>query len=170
MLCRGWRKRCWEWSLNFTLRNKVEGTPFIERANFFEIDSTISWSWMKKLGLREAKPLCPHVIHLRNGRSRFKASDSKDHILFLFLYLFGGGGCAGSSWLCQDFCSCSKQGLLSSCHVWASHCGGFSCCRAQALGCTASAVVVHRLSCPATCGIFPVQESNPCSLHWQVDS
>ena len=47
---------------------------------------------MKKLGLREAKPLCPQVIHLRNGRSRFKASDSKYHILFLFLYLFGGGG------------------------------------------------------------------------------
>ena len=25
-------------------------------------------------------------------------------------------------------------GLLSSCSAWASHCGSFSCCRAQALG------------------------------------
>ena len=41
----------------------------------------------------------PQVIHLRNGRSRFKASDSKDHILFLFIYPFWGAvlglhGCA----------------------------------------------------------------------------
>ena len=34
-------------------------------------------------------------------------------------------------------------------------CGGYSCCRAQALGTQASAVLaVHRLSGPATCGIF----------------
>ena len=44
----------------------------------------------------------PQVIYLRNGRSRFKASDSKDHILFLFIYLFWGAvlglhGCARSS-------------------------------------------------------------------------
>ena len=38
-------------------------------------------------------------------------------------------GCAGSSLL---------HGAFSSCCVWASHCSGFSCCRAQALGHTAS--------------------------------
>ena len=32
------------------------------------------------------------------------------------------------------FSSCGKQGLLSSCDVQASHCGGFSCGRVQALG------------------------------------
>ena len=31
-------------------------------------------------------------------------------------------------------------------------------------------VVVHGLSCPKACEIFPDQGSNPCSLHWQVDS
>ena len=41
----------------------------------------------------------PQVIHLRNGRSRFKASDSKDHILSLFIYSLWGAvlglhGCA----------------------------------------------------------------------------
>ena len=30
--------------------------------------------------------------------------------------------------------------------------------------------MVHGLSCSATCGIFPNQESNPCLLHWQADS
>ena len=31
------------------------------------------------------------------------------------------------------FSSCGEQGLLSSCGKQASHCGGFSCCGAQAL-------------------------------------
>ena len=35
------------------------------------------------------------------------------------------------------------------CGAWASHCVGFSCCRAQALGAQASVVVAHRLS---SCG------------------
>ena len=33
-----------------------------------------------------------------------------------------------------------------------------------------SAVVAHRPSCSAACGIFPDQGSNPCPLHWQADS
>ena len=35
----------------------------------------------------------------------------------------------------------------------ASHCGGFSCCGAWALGARASVVVAHGLSCSAACGI-----------------
>ena len=38
---------------------------------------------------------------------------------------------------------------LSSCRARASHCGGFSCCGAWALGVRASVVVAHRLS---SCG------------------
>ena len=33
----------------------------------------------------------------------------------------------------RHFSSCSEQGLLSNCSVQASHCGGFSCCGAQAV-------------------------------------
>ena len=33
-----------------------------------------------------------------------------------------------------------------------------------------SVVVAHGPSCPAACGIFPDQGSNPCPLHWQADS
>ena len=29
---------------------------------------------------------------------------------------------------------------------------------------------VQRLNCPAACGIFPEQESNPRFLHWQATS
>ena len=31
-------------------------------------------------------------------------------------------------------------------------------------------VVVHRVSCPSACRILADQGSNPCALHWQVDS
>ena len=33
-----------------------------------------------------------------------------------------------------------------------------------------SLLVVHRLSCPAVCEVFPDQGSNLCPSHWQVDS
>ena len=33
-----------------------------------------------------------------------------------------------------------------------------------------SAIVAHRPSRSAACGIFPDQGSNPCPLHWQADS
>ena len=57
-----------------------------------------------------------------------------------------------------------------SCSVWASYCGGFSCCRAQVLGTWALIVVAPGLSCSTACGIFPDQGSNPHALHWQADS
>ena len=41
---------------------------------------------------------------------------------------------------------------------------------ARGLQTAGSVVVAHRLSCSMACGIFPDQGSNPCSLHWQVDS
>ena len=74
------------------------------------------------------------------------------------------------------------HGLLSSCNAEASRRSGFSYCRAQALGhngsvtvvpalySTDSVVVAHGLSCSAMCGVFQDQGSNPCLLHWQVDS
>ena len=40
---------------------------------------------------------------------------------------------------------CSKQELLFLA-VQASHCGGISCCRAQALGTQASVLAAHRLN------------------------
>ena len=68
------------------------------------------------------------------------------------------------------FSSCGERGATLHCGARASHCGGFSCCGAQALGARAPVVVVHGLSCPAACGNFPDQGSNPCPLHWQADS
>ena len=74
---------------------------------------------------------------------------------FLNLFYLFTSGCAGSLSLCRLFASCGAQ---------VSHCGGFSCA-AQALGCTGSTVVVHRLS-----AIFLDPGLNSCLLHCQVDS
>ena len=99
---------------------------------------------------------------------------------YLFIYLFIG--CIGSSLLCAGFLQLQRAGVTLRYSARASHCGGFSCCGARALGAWASVVVArglqsagsvivaHRLSCSMACGIFPDQGSNPCPLHWQADS
>ena len=79
-------------------------------------------------------------------------------------------GCVGLCCCVWAFSSCSKPGQLSSCSAQASHCSGFSCCRAQALGAWASLAVALGLSCFTACWIFQDQESNLCPLHWSVDS
>ena len=53
-------------------------------------------------------------------------------ICFLFLVVLYFHCCP------QAFSSCGKWELFSSCGAWTSHCGGFSCCEAQALGTRAS--------------------------------
>ena len=88
---------------------------------------------------------------------------------FLFIYVFIFG-CVGSSLLRAGFLELRREGTTLCCSARASHCGGFSCCRARALGPQASVVVAHGLSCSAACRIFLDQGSNPCPLHWQADS
>ena len=84
-------------------------------------------------------------------------------IYYLFLAVLGLRFCA------RTFCSCGERGPL------------FIAVRGP-LTVAASLVAEHRLqmcklsscgsglSCPAACGIFPDQGSNPCALHWQADS
>ena len=66
-------------------------------------------------------------------------------IYFLFLAALGLHCCM------QAFSSCSEWELTLRCGARASHCSGFSCCRAQALGMRASVVVVRR---PSSCGAW----------------
>ena len=71
------------------------------------------------------------------------------YTFYLFIYIFIYG-CVGSSLLCMGFLQLRQGGATLSCGAQASHCGGFSCCRAQALGTWASVVVACRLS---SCGL-----------------
>ena len=91
-------------------------------------------------------------------------------------------GCAGSLLLRGLFSSGGEWVLCFNCGAQASHRGGFSCCRAQAVGHSDlsscgmwalelrlnSVVVAHKLSYPALCGMSPYPGSNPHLLHWQV--
>ena len=54
-------------------------------------------------------------------------------IIYLFIYF-------GLHWVFVAAC-----GLFSSCSAWASHCGGFFCCGARALGMRALVVVARGL-------------------------
>ena len=55
-------------------------------------------------------------------------------------------GYTKSSLFCEGFLSLRQDGAALELWVQASHCGGFSCCRAQALGSLASVVAAHRIS------------------------
>ena len=67
----------------------------------------------------------------------------------LFLFILFSFGCVGSSWLCEGFLQLWRAGATLCCSARASHCGGFSCCRARALGTRALVVVARGLS---SCG------------------
>ena len=88
--------------------------------------------------------------------------------IYLFIYLFLVVSCLHC--YVWAFSNCSEQGLFSSKGAQASHCGGFSCCRAQALGNEGFGVAAHILCCSLACRIFPHQGLNPCPMHWQLNS
>ena len=69
-------------------------------------------------------------------------------ILFYLFYLFIFG-CVGSFLLHVGFLQLRQAGATLRCGAQASHCAGFSCCRARALGVRASVVAVRGLS---SCG------------------
>ena len=85
---------------------------------------------------------------------------------YLFIYF----------WLCWVFVSVWGLSLVaeSGGHS-SSRCAGLSLSRPLLLRSTGSrragsVGVAHGPSCSVACGIFPVQGSNPCPLHWQADS
>ena len=67
-------------------------------------------------------------------------------IFYLFVYFLAALGLCCCT---RAFSSCGEWGLTLRCGAWASHCGGFSCCGARALGARASVVVARGLS---SCG------------------
>ena len=80
--------------------------------------------------------------------------------IYLFIYIW-------LHWVFVAVCGLSlvvASGATLGCRVWASHCGGFSCCRTRSLECTGSVVVAHGLSCSTACGILPDQARTcvPC--------
>ena len=88
--------------------------------------------------------------------------------VYLFIYLF-------NLWLCWVFVSVRGLSLVAASGGHSSsRCAGLSLTRPLLWSTSSrragSVVVAHGPSCSAACGIFPDQGSNPCPLHWQVDS
>ena len=88
---------------------------------------------------------CQRISRTRAARLLFQQLSHSSPLflktlsIYLFLVVLGLHCCMWA------FCSLSEQGLFSSCSAWALLCGGFSCCRARALGAQASIVVAHGL-------------------------
>ena len=88
------------------------------------------------------------------------------NFIYLFIYL----------WLCWVFVSVwGLSPVAASGGHSSTRCAGLSPPRPLPLRSTGSrragsAIVAHRPSRFAACGIFPDQGSNPCPLHWQADS
>ena len=84
-------------------------------------------SWLRRHSECEGSVSACHIAGIQNGscfgNEGFAPRYLKNaHVLFIFIF-----GCAGSLLLCGLFSSFREQGLVFSCGVWASHCGGFSC-------------------------------------------
>ena len=74
---------------------------------------------------------------------------------------------SGSCLLEEDGPQDLRASVVAACRLQGVWTSVFAAPMLQSAG---SVVVVHMLSCPVACGIFPKQGSNPGSVHWQVDS
>ena len=83
-----------------------------------------------------AKKKCPSQFY-RSAESLFLL------LINLFILFLAALGLRCCAWA---FSSCGEQGLLFVAVRWASHCSGFSCCGAWALGVWASVLVARGLS------------------------
>ena len=95
----------------------------------------------------------PSLSHLKKSQ----------HLSVLFMVVLSLRCCG------RSFSGRGGQRLCFVTTCRSSHCGGFSCCKAQALSMRASVVMAYGLNCPTACRIFPEQGSNPCRLDWQAD-
>ena len=92
-----------------------------------------------------------------------------------FIYFFNFYTLFIYFWLCWVFVSVQGLSLVAaSGGRSSSRCAGLSLSQPLSLQSTGSkragsVLVAHGPSRSATCGIFPDQGSNPCSLHWQAD-
>ena len=93
-------------------------------------------------GILHHEDKLPECLALKTNRAciweSWRAVGNRESVLFCFvfnkfIYLFIFS-CVGSSLLCSGFLYLRRAGATLHCGAQASHCGGFSCCGARALG------------------------------------
>ena len=87
-----------------------------------------------------------HIVSQFFNRALNSTYSTNTYKWLFYLFIFG---CVGSSLLRVGFLQLWQAGATLHCSAQASHCGGFSCCRARALGVQASVVAARGLS---SCG------------------
>ena len=92
--------------------------------------------------------LFPPFLLRKRTTQRYSLIFFFNKFIYLRIYVFIFG-CVGSSLLRVGFLLLRRAGATLRCGAWASHCNGFSYCRAWALGVRASVVVARGLS---SCG------------------
>ena len=88
-------------------------------------------------------------VHLKKKGKQRVRQEEVCFCFFINLFILFIFGCVGSLLLRTGFPQLRQVGATLHCGAWASHCGGFSCCGAWALGTRASVVVARGLS---SCG------------------
>ena len=109
-------------------------------------------AWQTQLEVLGQVTVClrPFFKAFKKCLLRYKTQWSAQ-IFFLILFIFG---CIGSSLLRAGFLQLQWAGATLRCGARASHCGGFSCCGARALGARASVVAALGLS---SCGSWALE-------------
>ena len=130
------------------LTDKHESTDCLSDTSINRKDKNICWG--------RAFPLVKRVLFFFFLR-----------FIYLLLALMGFHCCP------RAFSSCSERELLPRCCTRASHCGGFSCCGARALGLVGSVAVTLRLGCSKAGGSSQTRDQThiPCIVrgilnHW----
>ena len=143
----------------------------------FQLSHPLSSPSLPALNLSQYQGLFQWVSYLHQVAKYWSFSFS---ISLFFFFPQWWEGWTGSSLLRTGFLELQRMKVTLCRGAWASHCGVFSCCTAQALGTRASVVAAHRLSscgskalerglrsllcglhCSMACEIFPDQGANP---------
>ena len=141
----------------------------------------VSWPWCRKTPL--AHLLAPGLWSpwfrpFRLGLVRKKREHANPYCFFedLFTYLFYLMAAVGVHGCPQAFSACGESSGAHGWAVQASHCGSFSCCRAQALGEWALVVAAHGFSSCSSRALLLLSTGlswtrdglNLCPLHCKV--
>ena len=115
-----------------------------------------------------------HINKLEPAQVRINTHDEQfQEISGLHAYYVLGVffGCLGSLLLHTGFLQLRRAGATLRCGVQASHCGGFSCCGARALGTKASVVVALSLVTPWHVGSSWTRDRThvPCIGRWIIN-
>ena len=134
--------------------------------SFCESESYSSVCWCHMFSLHSPiDGLLVHILARVNIRVKMSLWDTDnnsldvspeveflDHIIVLFIHF--KLLLTSAKFAAHRFSSCSKQGLLSSCGAWSSHCNGFSYCPEKSLRCLGFSSCGTGLNCLSVCRIL----------------